>query len=319
MTITPVNDDPVAADDAVIGRPRAPRTSCCRCSATTTTSTATRSRSRRRAARVMARLDVVGRRPDLHAGAGLQRDPTRSTTRCPTAPAGTRPPASPSTVSPDAVPPVVSQLRDAIAAGGIGASTVPVRLSWHGADPVTGVAAYQLQQRVAAATGSRSTCPARSRRLSSSRWRSGRPRDSGSGRPTAPATGARSSSGRRSRSGDRRRHRRPSIGRGPGTKPTTPGSRAATPDTPPCHSRRATFDVHRPRHRARQPPVVQRRPRRGPRRWRARRDHRPVGLDDPLPPDRVPARARDRRATTRSRSAPPATAGSTSTPSSSCD
>ena len=50
-------------------------------------------------------------------------------------------------VSPDAVPPVLSQLRDAIAAGGIGASTVPVRLSWHGADPVTGVARYQLQRR----------------------------------------------------------------------------------------------------------------------------------------------------------------------------
>ena len=51
------------------------------------------------------------------------------------------------TVSPDAVPPIVRQLGDAIGSGAIGPSTVPVRLSWHGADAVTGVASYQLQRR----------------------------------------------------------------------------------------------------------------------------------------------------------------------------
>jgi Bacterial Ig domain len=56
------------------------------------------------------------------------------------------------TVSPDAVPPVLSQLADALGGGRIGASTVPVRLSWHGTDAVTGVAAYQLQQRAAGGT-----------------------------------------------------------------------------------------------------------------------------------------------------------------------
>ena len=53
------------------------------------------------------------------------------------------------TVSPDAVPPVVSQLAETLAGGTIGTSTVPVRLSWHGSDAVTGVAAYQLQQQAA--------------------------------------------------------------------------------------------------------------------------------------------------------------------------
>ncbi|HEY6570635.1 MAG TPA: hypothetical protein VIZ22_10110, partial [Candidatus Limnocylindrales bacterium] len=50
-------------------------------------------------------------------------------------------------VSPDAVPPVVTQLRAAIAAGTIGTSTVPGRLSWQGVDSVTGIAGFELQRR----------------------------------------------------------------------------------------------------------------------------------------------------------------------------
>ena len=50
-------------------------------------------------------------------------------------------------VSPDAVPPVVTQLRAAIAAGAIGTSIVPGRLSWQGADAVTGIAGFELQRR----------------------------------------------------------------------------------------------------------------------------------------------------------------------------
>jgi hypothetical protein len=50
-------------------------------------------------------------------------------------------------VSPDAVPPVVTQLRAAIAAGAIGTSAVPGRLSWQGADAVTGIAGFELQRR----------------------------------------------------------------------------------------------------------------------------------------------------------------------------
>lgn len=53
------------------------------------------------------------------------------------------------TVTTDAAPPVVGQLADALAGGRIGASTVPVRLAWHGTDAVSGVAAYQLQQQAA--------------------------------------------------------------------------------------------------------------------------------------------------------------------------
>jgi hypothetical protein len=53
------------------------------------------------------------------------------------------------TVTRDAAPPVLGQLADAIAGGTIGASTVPVRLSWHGTDAVSGVAAYQLQRQAA--------------------------------------------------------------------------------------------------------------------------------------------------------------------------
>ena len=56
------------------------------------------------------------------------------------------------TVAPDAVPPVVDQLRDAIGPGRIGTSTVPVRLSWHGTDAVTGVVRYQLQRQAASGT-----------------------------------------------------------------------------------------------------------------------------------------------------------------------
>ena len=51
------------------------------------------------------------------------------------------------TVVPDAVPPVVDGLGDEIAGGRIGPSSVPVRLSWRGTDTVAGVVRFQLQRQ----------------------------------------------------------------------------------------------------------------------------------------------------------------------------
>ena len=167
VTITPVNDDPVAADDEVTVAQGASDVALSVLGNDDDVDGDTLTVTDAGAA-AHGTTDVIGRRPDRTPRRPATRARMRSTTRCPTVPAGTRPPAWPSTSRPDADPPVLSQLRSAVATrrhrglDGPGPALVARRGPGHGRRPLPAPAA--LGRRL----GARSTCPARSRRPSSS-------------------------------------------------------------------------------------------------------------------------------------------------------
>ena len=315
VTITPVNDAPTAGDDIVVvaqGADRAPLSVLDNDDDVDGDTLAVSSAS----GAVHGSLDVTGDGLTYTPVAGYAGSDAFTYTVADGA-GGHDTATVAVTVTPDAAPPVVGQLADALAGGTIGASTAPVRLSWHGTDAVSGVAALPApaagrRRRVEdgrarapdvdidhPVAGGRRGVPlprpgeGRGRQLE-------RLRRLGTDRAAAAAGGL----GRDRLDGhvapDRRRPllRRPRAAR----------DRACPP---------RDVQLQRPRDRLREPPFAGRRQGRGP--HRRRPSSPPSTCRVPRATGGSPSTASSRRvARTRSRSDRSGTAGSTSTPSSSC-